>query len=436
MPHKTLAKSICSLCCVYFLQINITYAQEQNLMAPPDTLRLELKQAEKMFLDNNLQLLAEHYNIQSGQALVAQARKWDNPVLNTDQNVYANNHFFQHGTDANGNAQGEVYAQVQQLIKTAGKRGRQTDLARTNVNLAEWQFKSVLRNLRATLIKDYYTVAQLQGNAQLYDENMQQLTKLLNAQEQELNAGNIAKKEYLRVNALIVSLQQDITDNSRDLNDAQNELKTVLGVTGNKFIQPVAADSESAEIPFTGIMQLVDTAKQNNTDCQQEVYQLQYNRQNLRLQKALSVPDLTIGPEFDQAANYAPNYFGLAISLPIPLWDRNHGNIKSAQYQVKQEESLLTFADQKLQNDVLNSYQKLLYTAKMSSNNNSSFYREYYHLQKNIIESYNRRQISLIEFLEYYNDYKDIREKQLQQILNLRLAKEDLNDIVGTDIIK
>ncbi len=436
MLHKQLAKITCSLCCLYFLQTNITFAQEPALLPPADTLRLELKQAEKMFLDNNLQLLAEHYNIQSQQSLVEQARKWENPVLNTDQNVYANNHFFQHGTDANGNAQGEVYAQVQQLIKTAGKRGKQIDLARTNVNLAEWQFKSVLRNLRATLIKDYCTVAQLQGNEQLYNENMQQLTKLLDAQGQELNAGNIAKKEYLRVNALIVSLQQDMTDNAKDLNDAQNELKTVLGVTGNKFIQPILADSESAELTPVGIMQLVDSAKQNNTDYQQEVYQLQYNRQNLRLQKALSVPDVTFGPEFDQAANYAPNYFGLAISLPIPLWDRNQGNIKSARYQVKQEESMLGLADQKLQNDVLNSYQKLLYTAKMSSNNNASFYREYYRLQKNIIESYNRRQISLIEFLEYYNDYKDIREKQLQQILNLRLAKEDLNDIVGIDIIK
>jgi outer membrane protein, heavy metal efflux system len=435
LNHK-LAKSICTLCCVYFSQTNISYAQGAYLLPPPDTLRLEIKQAEKMFLDNNLQLLAEHYNVESGQALVEQARKWDNPVLNTDQNIYANKKFFQHTTDVNGNPQGEVFAQVQQLIKTAGKRGKQVDLARTNVNLAEWQFKSVMRNLRASLFKDFYTIAQLQGNAQLYAENMQQLNRLMHAQQQQLSAGNIARKEYLRIQALILSLQQDMTENAKNMNDAQSELTTILHITGNTYILPVLPEAETAELPQLSIMQLVDSAKLNNTDYQQEVYQLQYNRQNLRLQKAISVPDITIGTEFDQAASYTPNYWGLAISLPLPIWDRNQGNIKAARNHVKQEEALLAYADQKLQNDVLNAYQKLLYTARLSSADNAVFYTDYYQLQKNITESYNNRQIGLIEFLDYYNDYKDIKQKQLQQILNLRLAKQDLNDVVGTDIIK
>lgn len=219
------------------------------------------------------------------------------------------------------------------------------------------------------------------------------------------------------------------------MNDAQSELKTILGVTGNKFIQPVVDETESSEVPSATITQLLDSAKHNNTDYQQQVYQLQYNKQNLRLQKALSVPDVTVGTEFDQAANYAPNYYGLAISLPLPLWDRNQGNIKSTKYQVQQQEALLNAADLKLQNDVLNAYQKLLYVIKLSSGSNADFYKDYYQLQKNITESYNKRQISMIEFLDYYKDYQDVKSKQLQQILDLRMAKEELNDIVGTDIV-
>lgn len=184
MLRYTLAKNICLLSGIYFLQTCSLRAQD--ILQPPDTVRLEIKQAEKTFLDNNLELLAQHYNIQSAQALIIQARKWDNPVLNTDQNIYSNHKFFQHSTDANGNPQGEIFAQVQQLIKTAGKRGRQIDLARTNADLAEWQFRSVLRSLRAILFRDYYTIAKLQGEAMLFNENMQQLTKLQNAMEQEL----------------------------------------------------------------------------------------------------------------------------------------------------------------------------------------------------------------------------------------------------------
>lgn len=432
MLINKLAKSICIIACMCFLQYDI-YAQAG--WASPDTIRLSLEQAEQMFLQNNLQLVAGHYHIQGTEALVEQARKWDNPVLVTDQNVYANKAFFRHGKDAAGSEQGEVYVQVQQLIRTAGKRHKQADLASTNVHIAGWQFRQVMRDLRAELVKDLYTVAQLQGNAELYKENMQRLNKLLGALETELNAGNIARKEYLRVQALVVNLQHDITENAKSLNDAESELKTLLAITGNKYIMPVVNDAEDMTAPAMSLAAITDSAKQNNAEYRQQAYMLQYNQQFLRLQRALSVPDLTVAPEFDQSAGYTPNYYGLTLSLPVPLWDRNKGNIKAAKYSVKEGESLLTLADKKLENDVLNAYQKLLYTIQQGSNENGKFYSDYYQLQRNITESYNKRQISLVEFLEYYKDYKDIREQQLQQVLNLRLAKLELNDIAGTDIV-
>jgi len=432
MYKKMLAKCMC-LICICLLQTK-TYAQQTNYTATADTLKLDIKQAEKMFLDNNLQLLAQHYNIQSSQALVEQAKKWDNPILNTDQNVYANNHFFEHGTDAAGNPQGEVYVQVQQIIKTAGKRGKQIALARTGVNQAEWEFKATMRTLHLTLVTDFYTIAQLQGNATLYEDNMQRLTKLVSAMQAQYNTGDIAKKEYLRVQALTVSLQQDMVDNAKSLEDVQSEIKTLLRITGNTFIQPTV-DEINVTQPDMAIVELIDTAKMYNTDYQQEVYELQYQKQNHSLQKALAVPDVTFGPEFDQAANYAPNYVGLAISLPLPVWDRNQGNIKSSKYQVKQEEANLQQADVKLQNDVMNAYKKLLFTLQLSSSSNKQFYKDYYQIYNNIVDAYDKRQISLLEFLDYFSDYENTREQELEQALNLRIAKENLNDVVGIDII-
>ena len=44
-----------------------------------DTLRLTLPAAEKTFLDSNLQLLAQRYNIDAQEALVIQARLYPNP---------------------------------------------------------------------------------------------------------------------------------------------------------------------------------------------------------------------------------------------------------------------------------------------------------------------------------------------------------------------
>ena len=46
-----------------------------------DTLRLTIPKAEELFLKNNLSLLAAQYNVSAADALIQQAKAWDNPVL-------------------------------------------------------------------------------------------------------------------------------------------------------------------------------------------------------------------------------------------------------------------------------------------------------------------------------------------------------------------
>ncbi len=401
-----------------------------------DVLSINFQQAEKLFLDSNLQIISAYYNIQSQKALVEQTRKWDNPVLNTDQNLYNNGKFFQHGADGQGNPVGEYFVQVQQLIKTAGKRRHQIDLAKTNVSIAEWQFKTVMRNLKLTLYTDFYTIAQLEGYKKLYTDNLKRLTLLQQAMERQLSAGNIAKKEYLRVQALAVSLRQDMADNEKALADAQAEIRNLLHLSPDVYVQPICEETEKPVMPQQSIVAIYDSAFQHNTDYNIELNQVLSNKQNLALQRSLAVPDLTVGAEFDQNANYAPNYYGLAISLPLPVWDMNRGNIKAAKFQVKAEEATMKDVENKTKNEVKAAWLKLQQSVNLCADANDNFYKEYKELYDNIVDSYNKRLISLIEFLDYYNDYQEIKKNRLQQILNLRLAKANLNDVVGTTIVE
>src|SRR5690554_3571861 len=50
-----------------------------------DTLRLNKVEAESVFLQNNLMLLAEHLSISKAEARLIQAKVWPNPTLTVDQ---------------------------------------------------------------------------------------------------------------------------------------------------------------------------------------------------------------------------------------------------------------------------------------------------------------------------------------------------------------
>lgn len=418
---------------LYCLQLTVAHAQIKQTTT--DTLQLTIKEAEKIFFDKNLNLLAQQYHVKSDEALIEQAKLWDNPIINTDQNVYVNHKWFEHSVNSNGSYNGQVFIQVQQLIKTANKRGKLIQLAKTNAAISDWQFKDVMRNLKYQLRNDFYTINQLQQTTLLYTLELDQIDKLLNGMKAQYKLGNIAQKDLLRIQALQMATQQDAIENEKKLDDAQTELKTLLQINGDVTIIAVMPTETTNVFPAFSIADLFASAKVNNPSYQLEQLQLIYQKQNLSYQKALAVPDVTLAPSYDRNSNYAINYTGLGISLPLPVLNRNQGNIKNAQWLVKEQEVNATAAGIKLDNDVRNAYNKWLSVLQLINTDHSEFQTNYGKLYNNIIESYKQRQIGLVEFIDYFNTYKDVREKEMELKLNLMLAKEEINYQTGTDVL-
>ncbi len=400
-----------------------------------DTLSLSLAQAEQQFLHKNLTLLAGHYNVDANRALIDQAKVWDNPVLITDQNIYADGSFFSHGKDLYGQPKGQIFIQIQQLIRTAGKRSKQIDLAVTTAEMSELQLQDVLRNLKYQLRSDYFTISQLYAVQLIYNLELQEMNHLLAGMEAQLKAGNIAQREYLRVQALVISLQQDITENNRNLSDSEAQLKTLLQVTGNTFIKP--ADSLAFPTVKPPVLdELVAAAKTNNAAYLLQQKQVLYQQQNLQYQKALKSPDVTVGPEYDRASNFAPHYVGLTLSLPLPVFNKNKGNVKAAEFSIQQQQTSTQQLETELSNNVVNAYNKLMFTQQQNTGMQSDFYLNYQRMFTNMMQSYRQRQLSLLEFIDFFETFKEANVRLRQQQLNLQLAKEELNFQAGTDILK
>ncbi|MBS1782077.1 MAG: TolC family protein [Bacteroidetes bacterium] len=400
-----------------------------------DTLRFDLKDAERIFFEKNLQLVAQHYQVEADKAIVQQARLWDNPMLVTDQNIYSNHQFFEHRKNPDGTYGGQYYFQLQQLIKTAGKRSKTIRIAQTNAQISEWQFRDLMRNLKLQFRTDFYTIAQLISNQNLYDQQLVQLDKLLIGMKAQFQAGNVARKDLLRIQALQMSTQKDALDNARQLMDLQTDLKNLLLINGNVFLLPLVKEESRKPFSELQIESLISKAQDQNPEYHLRQLQLLYQNQNLSLQKALAIPDVILSPNFDKNSNYTPNYFGFGISFDLPFLNRNQGNIKSTKWLVKAEETNVQQAEVELKNGVLAAYQKLYYTQKFSDINAKDFYQNYGSLYDNIVESYRLRQINLIEFIDYFEAYKETMQKEMEQKLHQQLAEEELNYQVGTDIL-
>lgn len=423
------------MCCAAIMLAVIPRCLAQSA---PDTLRLSRQEAEARFLSKNLSLLAAHYGVRSDSALIRQARLWDNPTLNIDQNVYVpGDGFFRHGEDASGNSRGQVYVQVQQLIQLGGKRRNAVSMAGVNAGISQLQFEETLNSLRLSLREDLLQSEKLFQNGALLQTILEKLQIMERGISGQYEAGNVSRKDWLRVQGLVENMRLELAENARASEALQTELRVLLNLQGDTLIVPQSnLLHERPQLPPQSFDELLLLAQKNNPTYLIAEKQLEYQHLNFRYQRSLAVPDLELGPNYDRASNFAPNYFGLTLGLPIPLWNRNQGNIKAAAFTMQQQQAATDEAGLKLESALRSAYRNLQSALNLATPHQEHFYDDYRQLFDKVAESYRERQISLIEFIDYLDSYEDIQDKQLQQQLNLQLAKESLNYLVGVDAVK
>ncbi|HLZ88443.1 MAG TPA: TolC family protein [Puia sp.] len=396
-----------------------------------DTLRLSLSSAEKMFLDSNLQLLAQRYNIDASQALVLQARLWPNPNFSIGHTLYSGtlNEFFPLGRND------ETTVGLSQLILLAGKRNKQVKLAQENVHLTEYQFFDLLRTLKYTLRTDFFQIYYLQQSAKVYDAEIKALSQIVNAFAEQQGKGYISEKEVVRIKAQLYSFQSEYSDLINQVNSTESELRLVLQVKPNFFVDPEVDSAaltqlDPAKYPLTT---LIDSAYHNRTDLQIARANTRINQLNYNYQKALAVPDLTLSLGYDEAGSFLYNYYGIGASIDLPFFNHNQGNIKNAKLQIASTEATQRSTQATVEENVATSLQKAFAQQKLFQTIDPKFFADFQRLMHEMLANYQKRNISILEFLDFYDSYKQ-NTLQLNNIgFNRVSAFEDINYYTGTN---
>ncbi len=400
--------------------------------AQTDTLKLNFQEAEKLFLTNNLSLIAQKYNVESTRALIDQARLWDNPTLSTDQNVWDgySKRFFDHS-----NGYGQIFIQLSQVFTTAGKRGKQVQVAKDNALVQQAAFNDLMRNLRYNLQLDFGQVQSLIAQSRVYEMEIASSKNLVDGIQKSYDVGNTSLKDLIRLKALLFGLQNDLVENSRQINELQTELKTLMQVKETTFVYPLTQDKPLLTIDLN-IPALIEQAKANRPDYLSNQYQLASSTDNLKLQRALASPDITIGGSYDKNSSYAPNYYGLQIGLPLPVFNRNQGNIKSVKFDILSQQATLQDNEVKLRNEVAEAVYQYKLNQQLFSTQQLQFNEQYDKLFTSMQLAFKTRQLGLVEFIDFFDSYKDTKLKILQQQYNLQKSIADLNFAVGAPVVK
>ena len=378
-----------------------------------------------MFLQDNLRVMAQHYNIDIASAQVITAKLLPNPDFSLSNGIA--------GTDE-PNPANEQSASVSQLITTAGKRNKNIKLAQIGVEQAKDQFFDLIRTLKFELRSDFYSVYYQRQSEKVYDLEISSLNKTLTAYREQYAKGNIAEKELLRIQSQLYSLQVEYNSLEVGIDTVESQLKLLIKVNARTNLEPIVTEDITGKEILTTVpyQKLLDSAYVNRYDLRYSKTTVDYNNMNLELQKATAVPDFSLSLNYDKLGSYGTNFFSGGIEFNIPLFNRNQGNIKQARLQVDQSKVQLQSQQDQVESDVATNYKLAMKYEKLANSFDPNFKHDFTHLVQEVFKNYMERNIGMLDFLDYYDSYKT-NAVQLNSLLLGRVTSlEQLNYVTGT----
>jgi len=320
---------------------------------PPDGLTFD--QALDLMLRANLDLLARRFEIPSAQADILTASLRANPIFYADSQLVPYGEY----TPKRPGGQTQYDVNISHPIDFSGKRRARTAVAVQAKRAVEAQYQDAVRIQINNLANAYLGVLAARETVRYVEAGVKGLDGVLAASRPLVVQGDRTSADVGRIEA-----QRELA--AVGLLDAQAGLrrsKRTLGV----FLNMLPAEADAIELnaslrvgapepPLGG--PLAEMALRCRPDVVGYRIGVGYANAGLRLQRANRYADAYLLAQPYTFQNNSPNHlkssysYAVGLTVPLPLYNRNQGNIERARINIEQTQVQLGALERLVINEV------------------------------------------------------------------------------------
>lgn len=413
---------------IYYTAIPIVLAiqtQAQNIT---------LDNLEAAFLQKNYVLIANKFNVDRIDAEIIQEKLWQNPTLSISEvnlwktyNVEEQPYLFgKYGKNQ------QISVELEQLIETAGKRKKRVAIKELEKNSALFEYEELLRELKKELRQTYFSLARIQSEKKELQNSVDLFEHMMKQYQRQADLKNVPKADFYRLQTELIGLQKDQIELENQEIEYINKLRLL---TQNSDLNVNEIDfsrfnSHSKSIPFNA----KQLAKEQNIALKKQENEINLAEKQLILEKAQRTPDLAFQVNYDRGGNIMRDFVGVGVSIDLPIFNTNKGNIKASEIVLNQQQitknalhSELDISIDRLQNQINQLDKALIQWKKLNNQEQLTMIDNYKkHLQN--------KQITLLEFIDFTQAYRESQKAYLDLLENYQNTFEELNYIVGQDL--
>ena len=414
--------------CAAFTCLLLPHAARGQALAGPA--KITLQEAIKMASQHNHSLLAARTTIAQNQALEVQANVRPNPTLFTDWEYLP-----LPGVHPDAGLSGYLHDSTEGDIgmsytfERGQKRQNRVKAARDVTAVTRSTVVDNERTLAFQVGQLFYNVQLAESTLDLANTDLKTFQTTVDISEAQYKVGGMSQNDYLQIKLQLATFQTNVEAAELARAQALSDLRLMLGYESVPAEYDVAGAFEYEPLTVK-LDELQAMALANRPDLRAAQQGITSAQSQYGLAKANGKQDVTLSANYSHVNALSAVTF--SVSVPLPIFDRNQGNIAQTRIAINQAQEQQLQARGQVMDDVRDAY-----IGVESNGRVVQIYRagvlEDAQKSRDISEySYRHGATALLDFLVAQRNYDSIQLAYRQGLAAYLTALEQLREAVGT----
>jgi len=413
-------------------------AHAQAAATPQGPVKITLDDAIQLALKHNHNLLAAQTTIQQDEALETQANLRPNPVLFSDWEYLPlgsppdqNSRLYPPGEPLSQYLHDNTEADLglSYLFERGKKRQHRLQAAKDVTAQARSLVADNERTLTFNVASQFFNVQLAESTLELATKDVDSFRKTVDISEYQYKIGGMSEGDFLMIKLQLLQYESDYQQAILAKDQGLDDLRNMLGyesvpadydVAGPFDYQPLKANLEDLQMK----------ALQNRPDLRAAQQGVTAATSQWELQKADGKVDVTGQGNYSHVNGI--NAATVYVSVPLPVFNRNQGNIAQARYAITQTQEQEKATSEQVMTDVHDAFGGLKENDAIIV-----LYRSgYLHAAERDRDieqfAYQHGGASLLDWLNAERTYRATELAYRQALASYLTALEQLREAVGT----
>jgi cobalt-zinc-cadmium efflux system outer membrane protein len=389
--------------------------------------RITLDQAIEIAFQHNHGLLATRTTVQQNQAQEITANLRPNPTLFTDWEYLP---LYKPGIGfldyLHDSTEGDIG--ISYLFERGKKRQHRLQAAQDATAVTRSQVVDSERTLTFQVAQFFVNVQLAESTIELAQQDLSSFQNTVDISQSRFNSGAISENDYLKIKLQLLQFQQDVQQAQLSRVQALSDLRQQLGyesvpadydVTGQFDYRPLTVRLE----------ELQTKALENRPDLRAAQLGISAANSQYELAKANGKQDVTVSGNYSHVN--AISAVTISVSVPLPIFDRNQGEIARTHVAMTQAQEQQAAARGQVLTDVKDAYEALQESDRVAQYFRSG-YLDVSRKNRDISEyAYRRGAVTLLDFLDAERSFRATQLAYRQTLAAYLTALEQLREAVG-----